>query len=46
MGLKSVPALKGFQQFYPLYQDSLEKAGLKIRKNSWIWHRFYYPDKQ
>lgn len=30
MGLKTVPALKGYQQYYPLYQDSLEKADLEI----------------
>lgn len=30
MGLKPVPALKGYQQFYPLYQDSLKKAILKV----------------
>jgi len=30
MGLKPIPALKGYQQFYPLYQDSLIKAELEI----------------
>lgn len=30
MGLKTVPALKGYQQFYPLYQDSLQKGELEI----------------
>ena len=30
MGLKTVDALKGYQQYYPLYQDSLKKAELKI----------------
>lgn len=30
MGLKSVPALKGYQQFYPLYQDSLKTAELTL----------------
>jgi Zn-dependent M28 family amino/carboxypeptidase len=30
IGLKSVPALKGYQQFYPLYQDSLKEAELKV----------------
>ncbi len=30
MGLKSVPSLKGFQQFYPLYQDSLKKGELEV----------------
>lgn len=30
MGLKQVPALKGYQQFYPLYQDSLKNAGLTV----------------
>ena len=29
MGLKSVEALKGYQQFYPLYQDSLVSTELK-----------------
>lgn len=28
MGLKSVPALNGYQQFYPLYQDSLLTTSL------------------
>ena len=30
IGLKSVAALKGYQQFYPLYQDSLKTAGLTV----------------
>ncbi len=30
MGLKSVAALKGYQQFYPLYQDSLKAATLTV----------------
>ncbi|MEO6252475.1 MAG: M28 family peptidase [Ferruginibacter sp.] len=30
MGLKSVASLKGYQQFYPLYQDSLKKAELIV----------------
>src|SRR6478609_1136323 len=30
LGLKSVPALNGYQQFYPLYQDSLKTAELEI----------------
>lgn len=30
MGLKPVPALNGYQQFYPLYQDSLKNAELEI----------------
>lgn len=30
MGLKSVESLKGYQQFYPLYQDSLKAAELTI----------------
>lgn len=30
MGLKSVESLKGYQQFYPLYQDSLASATLSI----------------
>jgi len=30
MGLKSVASLKGYQQFYPLYQDSLKKGELEI----------------
>ncbi|MBK8609697.1 MAG: M28 family peptidase [Chitinophagaceae bacterium] len=30
MGLKSVPALKGYQQYYPLYQDSLKKGELEV----------------
>lgn len=30
MGLKTVPALKGYQQFYPLYQDSLHRGELEI----------------
>jgi Zn-dependent M28 family amino/carboxypeptidase len=30
MGLLTVPALKGYQQFYPLYQDSLKTAELTI----------------
>ncbi len=28
MGLQSVPSLKGFQQYFPLYQDSLTSASL------------------
>jgi Zn-dependent M28 family amino/carboxypeptidase len=30
MGLKPVEALKGYQQFYPLYQDSLKDAQLTV----------------
>ncbi len=30
MGLKPVEALKGYQQFYPLYQDSLKTANLIV----------------
>ncbi len=30
MGLKPVAALKGYQQFYPLYQDSLKAATLTV----------------
>ena len=30
IGLKTVDALNGYQQFYPLYQDSLEKYRLKV----------------
>ncbi len=30
MGLKTVPSLKGYQQFYPLYQDSLKTAQLTV----------------
>ena len=30
MGLKPVEALKGYQQFYPLYQDSLQTANLSV----------------
>ena len=30
MGLKSVPSLKGYQQFYPLYQDSLKTGELSV----------------
>jgi len=30
MGLKPVAALKGYQQFYPLYQDSLKEASLIV----------------
>ena len=33
MGLKTVKALNGFQQLYPLYQDSLQKAELTINGN-------------
>ncbi len=30
MGLKTVAALKGYQQFYPLFQDSLKTAQLTV----------------
>ena len=30
MGLKTVPALNGYQQFYPLYQDSLKTGNLTV----------------
>jgi Zn-dependent M28 family amino/carboxypeptidase len=30
MGLKQVDALKGYQQFYPLYKDSLISSSLKL----------------
>jgi hypothetical protein len=30
MGLTQVPALKGYQQFYPLYKDSLISSSLKL----------------
>jgi Zn-dependent M28 family amino/carboxypeptidase len=33
MGLKSAPALNGYQQFYPLYQDSIISADLKLGGN-------------
>ena len=32
MGLKSVPALNGYQQYYPLYQDSLVSTNLIVDK--------------
>ena len=32
MGLKSVPALNGYQQYYPLYQDSLVNTNLIVDK--------------
>lgn len=34
MGLKQVESLKGYQQFYPLYQDSLKDAELTVRGNT------------
>ena len=34
MGLKSVASLKGYQQFYPLYQDSLKNAALTVGKKT------------
>jgi Zn-dependent M28 family amino/carboxypeptidase len=34
MGLKPVAALKGYQQFYPLYQDSLQTANLTVAGKS------------
>ncbi|MGB4844626.1 MAG: M28 family peptidase [Ferruginibacter sp.] len=37
MGLKTVPALKGYQQFYPLYQDSLKKGELEIDKKDAVY---------
>ena len=30
MGLQSVPSLNGYQQFYPLYQDSLKTGELTL----------------
>jgi Zn-dependent M28 family amino/carboxypeptidase len=30
IGLKTVASLKGYQQFYPLYQDSLQNTGLSL----------------
>ncbi|MFC4263221.1 M28 family peptidase [Ferruginibacter yonginensis] len=30
IGLKPIPALKGYQQYYPLYQDSLQNTTLNI----------------
>ncbi len=30
MGLKTAPALNGYQQYYPLYQDSLVTAGFTL----------------
>jgi Zn-dependent M28 family amino/carboxypeptidase len=30
MGLKTVPALNGYQQYYPLFQDSLKSTELKV----------------
>ncbi|MBK7558127.1 MAG: hypothetical protein IPI54_07490 [Chitinophagaceae bacterium] len=38
IGLQSVASLKGYQQFYPLYQDSLKSADLTVAgKKSRIW---------
>jgi len=37
MGLKPVDALKGYQQFYPLYQDSLKKAELTVGKKKAVY---------
>jgi len=37
MGLKSVEALNGYQQYYPLYQDSLISANLKIGKTDAVF---------
>jgi hypothetical protein len=39
MGLKSVEALKGYQQYYPLYQDSLVNTDLKIDKTVAVFGR-------
>ena len=37
MGLKHAEALNGYQQFYPLYQDSLVNADLKIDKTTAVF---------
>jgi Zn-dependent M28 family amino/carboxypeptidase len=37
MGLKSVEALKGYQQYYPLYQDSLVSTDLKINTTAAVF---------
>ncbi len=37
IGLKSVDALKGYQQYYPLYQDSLKKAELTVGKKKAVY---------
>lgn len=37
MGLKTVPALKGYQQFYPLYQDSLTKGELEVNNKEAVY---------
>ncbi len=36
-GLTSVESLKGYQQFYPLYQDSLQKAALVINSKAAVF---------
>ena len=37
IGLKSVESLKGYQQFYPLFQDSLQKAELVINGKATVF---------
>ena len=41
IGLKPVPALKGYQQFYPLYQDSLKKGNLKVNGQDAVYGTDY-----
>ena len=37
MGLKPVEAINGYQQYYPLYQDSLVNTNLKVNKKAAVF---------
>jgi Zn-dependent M28 family amino/carboxypeptidase len=37
MGLKTVEALKGYQQYYPLFQDSMVNSQLKINGKDFVF---------
>ena len=42
MGLKPADSLKGYQQFFPLYQDSLVKSELKVNGKTAEFGKDYY----
>ncbi len=46
LGLPAVPALKGYQQLYPLYRDSMISSTLSINKKTLTYGTDYYTSAQ
>lgn len=42
LGLQQAPALKGYQQYYPLVNDSMISSSLKIGNRSFVYGTDYY----